>query len=154
MKFIIPTLILSSFLLTACASNQQPSNAAQSMVNQNQKFIDELKQGAPLYFNKNSSEVDTKYMVYLSAAADVLNSNPNFILTLQGYTDSSGSATVNKRIASTRANSVRSQLVTQYGVAPEQVRAEGVGSANPIASNDTADGRALNRRVVATLKIR
>ena len=154
MKFIIPTLLLSSLLLTACASNEHPSNSTQSMVNRNQKFIDELKKGAPLYFNKNSSEVDAKYMVYLSAAADVLNHNPHFVLALQGYTDSSGSATVNKRIALTRANAVRSQLVTQYGVSPEQVIAEGVGSANPIASNDTADGRALNRRVVATLKIR
>ena len=154
MKFIIPTLILSSFLLTACGASQQPANTAQSMVNQNQKLIDELKKGAPLYFNKNSSEIDAKYMVYLSAAADVLNHNPHFVLVLQGYTDSSGSAMVNKRIALTRANSVRSQLVTQYGVSPEQIIAEGVGSANPIASNDTADGRALNRRVVATLKIR
>ncbi|OTG83952.1 OmpA family protein [Acinetobacter sp. ANC 4648] len=154
MKFIIPIIILSSLFLNACTSNQHVSNSTQSVLNQNQKFVDELKKGISLYFNKNSSELDSKYLIYLSTAAEVLNSNPYFILVLQGHTDSSGSASTNKRIAYMRANTVRSQLVTQYGVSPEQVTAEGVGSANPIASNETADGRALNRRVMATLRIK
>ncbi|OTG64766.1 OmpA family protein [Acinetobacter silvestris] len=152
MKFILPIIILTSLFLTACTSNQPVAHSTQNMLNQ--KFIDELKNGAPLYFNKNSSEIDSKYLIYLSAAAEVLNRNPHFILALQGHTDSSGSASTNKRIAYTRANAIRSELVTQYGVSAEQVTVEGVGSVNPIASNDTADGRALNRRVVATLKIK
>lgn len=152
---IIFSILISSVFLVACTSTKQVTQPAQAtVVNKNQKFIDELKKGASLYFNKSSAEIDPKYNIYLSTAAEVLKGNPHFVLALQGNTDSSGKAATNNRVSAARANSVRSQLVTQYGVSPDQVTAEGVGAANPIASNDTADGRALNRRVTATLKIR
>jgi len=67
-------------------------------------------------------------------------------LVVQGYTDSRGNAADNDKLSLKRAQSVRDYLITQ-GIPADKVTAEGKGSNNPVASNDTADGRAENRRV-------
>ena len=67
-------------------------------------------------------------------------------LTVEGYTDSRGSPAANEQLSLARANSVRNYLVTR-GIAAAQIDARGFGAANPLASNDTAEGRANNRRV-------
>jgi K(+)-stimulated pyrophosphate-energized sodium pump len=63
-----------------------------------------------------------------------------------GYTDNVGSAGANQRLSRDRADSVRSELISD-GVATNCVTAEGYGQESPIADNATADGRAKNRRV-------
>ncbi|EQD41019.1 lipoprotein, partial [mine drainage metagenome] len=65
----------------------------------------------------------------------------------QGYTDSTGTAAYNLKLSQRRADAVRQFVITE-GVAPGQLRTRGYGLADPIASNRTASGRALNRRVV------
>ncbi|WP_445116518.1 OmpA family protein [Acinetobacter sp. WZC-1] len=154
MKLIIPALILTALFLGGCTTTKQTTKPSQTISPEHQKVIDELRKGASIYFNKNSSDIDPRYESYLATAASMLNQNTHYVVALQGHTDSSGSATTNSRISYTRANTIRNLLVTQYGVDPAQVTAEGVGSADPVASNDTPDGRAQNRRVTATLKIR
>jgi outer membrane protein OmpA-like peptidoglycan-associated protein len=67
-------------------------------------------------------------------------------IIVQGYTDSRGSATDNQTLSLKRAQSVREYLVTQ-SIPPDKITAEGQGASNPVAPNDTADGRAENRRV-------
>lgn len=67
-------------------------------------------------------------------------------LVVQGYTDSRGNAADNDRLSLKRAQSVRDYLITQ-GIPADKVTAEGKGANNPVATNDTADGRAENRRV-------
>ncbi len=66
-----------------------------------------------------------------------------------GYTDSTGSKDLNMRLSQQRADSVASALIT--GVAANRIRTTGMGPANPIASNSTAEGKAQNRRVEITL---
>jgi OOP family OmpA-OmpF porin len=70
---------------------------------------------------------------------------------VKGYTDSRGSAAYNKRLSKMRAFAVRTKLI-QLGVNPEKIRAEGYGEENPVASNDTKEGRFENRRVVIELE--
>ena len=70
------------------------------------------------------------------------------------FTDSSGGSATNKRISLERANAVRNQMIREYGANPSQIIASGLGSAQPIASNATSEGRAKNRRVTATLRLR
>jgi outer membrane protein OmpA-like peptidoglycan-associated protein len=68
------------------------------------------------------------------------------LASIEGFTDSRGSDDKNMKLSQDRANAVKDYLISQ-GVSAEKLRAVGRGEANPIASNDTAEGRANNRRV-------
>jgi len=68
------------------------------------------------------------------------------LVSIEGFTDSRGADDMNQRLSQDRANAVRDYLSSQ-GVKPEKLRAIGRGEANPVASNDTPEGRANNRRV-------
>ena len=82
----------------------------------------------------------------LAKLAGVILAYPGVTLEVDGYTDSTGSDEVNQTLSDKRAEAVRTFLVSQ-GVSPDSITAQGFGDANPIASNDTAQGRQLNRRV-------
>jgi outer membrane protein OmpA-like peptidoglycan-associated protein len=68
------------------------------------------------------------------------------LVSIEGYTDSRGADDMNLKLSQDRANAVRDYLASQ-GVKSEKLRALGRGEANPVASNDTPEGRANNRRV-------
>ncbi|TCM68101.1 OmpA family protein [Acinetobacter calcoaceticus] len=144
-------MILSALMLTAC-THQSVAPPPQVAVQQVQPLLAELKQGVAIYFNKNSSEIEPQYNAYLSSAAKLLAQNPRLILEVDGHTDSSGSNAINRRVSQQRANMVQARLVTDYNVNPSQIRATGQASTQPIADNNTAEGRAKNRRVSLTLK--
>ena len=76
-----------------------------------------------------------------------LKQHPRLKVEVQGYTDSTGSVAYNMRLSRRRAEAVRGFLIGD-GVDPAQMRARGYGPHDPVASNRTAEGRALNRRVV------
>jgi len=67
-------------------------------------------------------------------------------ITVEGYTDNSGTFAQNITLSKKRAEKVKA-LMVQYGIDPEKITAVGKGSLNPIGDNDVAEGRALNRRV-------
>lgn len=68
------------------------------------------------------------------------------LVSVEGFTDSRGADDMNQKLSQDRANAVKDYLVSQ-GVKPEKLRSVGRGEASPIASNDTPEGRANNRRV-------
>jgi hypothetical protein len=82
----------------------------------------------------------------LDTVAHALAAYPDRPILVEGYTDSQGNDDKNQRLSQRRADAVREYL-QQRGVDPERLRAVGKGEANPVASNDTAEGRATNRRV-------
>ena len=86
----------------------------------------------------------------LDAAAKTLRSNPSVTVEVAGYTDDRGNADYNRGLSERRARSVRNAL-EERGVPREQMTVAGYGEDDPIASNDTAEGRAANRRVVLRL---
>ena len=86
----------------------------------------------------------------LTGVAMVLKEYEKTAVNVVGYTDSTGSKDLNMRLSQQRADSVASALITQ-GVAANRIRTTGMGPANPIASNSTAEGKAQNRRVEITL---
>jgi outer membrane protein OmpA-like peptidoglycan-associated protein len=67
-------------------------------------------------------------------------------LLVEGHTDAQGSADKNMVLSQQRANAVRSQLVSQ-GIPSDKIKAQGIGSSRPVADNNSAEGRANNRRV-------
>jgi len=75
-----------------------------------------------------------------------LKENPQYVVEIQGHTDSTGPKAWNDTLSQMRADSVKDYLVAN-GVAEGRLTAKGYGSSEPIASNDTAEGRRQNRRV-------
>ena len=82
----------------------------------------------------------------LDSVAHALSEHPELRAKSVGYTDSTGSASLNQTLSVNRARAVTDYL-SQRGVAPTRLSLEGRGSANPIGDNNTTAGRALNRRV-------
>lgn len=82
--------------------------------------------------------------------ADVLNQNPARTVLVEGFTDSTGAAAHNQELSERRAASVAAAL-TGMGIARERVAMRGYGPAYPVAANDTAANRQLNRRVEIVL---
>jgi OOP family OmpA-OmpF porin len=82
----------------------------------------------------------------MDEAVAALKVNPKLVVEVQGHTDSAASAEYNQRLSEVRASAVRDYFIKQ-GIAPERIRTQGFGETRPAASNDTAEGRALNRRV-------
>jgi len=99
----------------------------------------------PIQFEFNSSVLKTESYPILDALSSRLREN-NSKVTLKGYASSEGTAAYNMKLSKDRSNSVKTYLVNS-GVNASQVAARGYGEANPIASNDTEEGRIQNRRV-------
>ena len=83
----------------------------------------------------------------LDGVAQMLREHGDLRLRVEGHTDNTGSTAGNERLSQQRAEAVRSFLV-ERGVGADRLLAVGVGPSQPVASNDTAEGRQRNRRVV------
>jgi outer membrane protein OmpA-like peptidoglycan-associated protein len=98
-------------------------------------------------FASNESTLLPAAMIKLNEVADALTKgNPDSNMTVEGHTDSQGQRQYNMDLSKKRADAVRDQLVSR-GVAQDRIKAVGIGPDRPIASNNTAEGRANNRRV-------
>jgi outer membrane protein OmpA-like peptidoglycan-associated protein len=82
----------------------------------------------------------------LAKLSGIVLSHPGLKLAVEGYTDTTGTAAFNQTLSEQRANAVRDYLI-QQGLDAGSVTAQGFGPANPVASNDTREGRQQNRRV-------
>ncbi len=107
--------------------------------------LTELLQGTAT-FRVGSSELSPEAVVLLDEAIDILLANPTTRLRVEGHTDDVGSEENNLALSEARAQAVVDYLVNG-GVAADQLVAVGFGESQPIADNDTADGRAQNRRI-------
>jgi OOP family OmpA-OmpF porin len=97
-------------------------------------------------FASGKAELTASSMPVLQEIAAALKANPRLKAEIQGHTDNRGSLALNERLSQQRADAVRNYLIEQ-GIAPERLTARGYGPHQPIVSNDTAGGRAQNRRV-------
>jgi OOP family OmpA-OmpF porin len=97
-------------------------------------------------FEFDSAELKGASSVVLDVAIDSLKGCPNIPVRVEGHTDSVGNDDYNQRLGLRRAQAVR-QYFTNGGVSASRISAKSFGESRPIASNDTDEGRALNRRV-------
>jgi OOP family OmpA-OmpF porin len=114
--------------------------------------------GCPLVINlhinfaNDSAEIPASANDLLDKYADFLKRNTNYSAKIVGYTDSVGSASYNQKLSERRAKAVMNALI-ERGVDPKQLSAIGMGELNPVASNDTPEGRAQNRRIEAEMTL-
>lgn len=104
----------------------------------------------PISFVTGGSQMTGESRRLLVQIADKIKGCPNGAVTVIGYTDNQGSDAVNLKLSDTRAKAVAAALVSN-GVLASKMTARGAGSANPIADNNTEEGRAKNRRVEITV---
>ena len=97
-------------------------------------------------FETGRSRLQPGSAAVLDEVGASLLAHPGIRIEIAGYTDNTGSAAVNTRLAAARAEAVRTYLMRR-GVPPARMIAKGYGPANPVASNATPEGRARNRRV-------
>ena len=106
-----------------------------------------------LYFDTNAQklELNPEQSQYFKDLINYLDQNSKGIVLVTGHADNEGDWNTNRYISRKRARFVRNYLIAN-GIPMEQIQAKTAGDESPIASNDTAEGRAKNRRVEITLK--
>jgi outer membrane protein OmpA-like peptidoglycan-associated protein len=100
-----------------------------------------------IYFNTGKSTIKAESFPELDKLANILNTNPDVAVSIEGHTDNQGNAAKNLQLSKDRAKAVKTYL-TSKGVGSDRIKSEGYGSTRAVASNDTEEGRAQNRRVV------
>jgi outer membrane protein OmpA-like peptidoglycan-associated protein len=98
-------------------------------------------------FDTNRAEVKPESRSTLEQIAKLLKEEPTLKLKVVGHTDMTGPFDANLKLSQARAEAVVQVLVSQHGIAPARLKGFGVGPLAPVATNDTDEGRAKNRRV-------
>jgi OmpA-OmpF porin, OOP family len=101
-------------------------------------------------FDTNKADIKAEYNDEIAKFVLFMNTFPVYKAEIGGHTDNVGDATANKKLSSSRANSVKERF-TKEGVEAGRMTAIGYGEEQPIASNDTVEGRDENRRIEVTL---
>lgn len=114
--------------------------------------IEEAKVGQSIvlnniYFEVGKENIKTEFSTDLDKLIQFLKDNPDTRLEIQGHTDNTGSLALNTRLSQARASSVVNYLV-KNGISSSRLLAKGYGPSMPVDNNNTAEGRANNRRVL------
>lgn len=104
-------------------------------------------------FATDSTVVEERYFSDLTELAEFLSRFQDLEVDVEGHTDNTGPESYNMGLSQRRAQAVVDLLVNEHGIAPGRLQAKGYGESQPVATNDTAEGRAQNRRVMATLEV-
>jgi len=100
-----------------------------------------------IYFDTDSAEIKAESNDTIAEIARLLELRPELSLFVDGHTDDEGADDYNLDLSGRRARSVVAALIGSHGVEDRRLEARGFGEAQPVAANDTDDGRAWNRRV-------
>ncbi|VEG12821.1 OmpA family protein [Moraxella cuniculi] len=117
-------------------------------------LVEELRQELRVFFDYDKSAIKPQYREEVAKVAAQMREFPNATAVIEGHASresARSNARYNQRLSEARANAVKSMLTNEFGVAPTRLNAVGYGFDRPIAPNDTAEGRAMNRRVEAVI---
>jgi OOP family OmpA-OmpF porin len=128
-----------------------PAGAAVDNAGCPEKLAKEVSIDLNINFVSGKADIHGDDSAEIAKVADFMKKYPDVKVTIEGYTDNRGNAAMNKKLSQKRAEAVKEELV-KSGVDASRLSAVGYGAANPIADNKTEEGRAKNRRVVATAK--
>lgn len=104
-------------------------------------------------FANNSADIPTNAMREIKSVADFMASYPQAEVVIEGYTDNRGDANYNKSLSQRRADAVMQTLIKNYNIGEGRISSVGYGIENPIADNNTLEGRRENRRVIAQINL-
>ncbi len=127
--------------LKGCPKVEVPTAEEQKQLNSYAKTI---------LFDTGKTTIKTQSAKVLNDIVDILKKYPQAKFSIDGHTDSVGSDSNNQRLSEGRALSVKSYLV-ENGIDEFRLSSQGFGESKPVASNDTSDGKAQNRRVEINL---
>jgi NitT/TauT family transport system substrate-binding protein len=105
-----------------------------------------VKKSLSIHFTTGSDEIMPGSYFTLDSLGETMLAFGNTYLQVEGNTDSRGSEPINKSLSQKRADAVRGYLVKNFSIDEKRFVTVGKGSSNPVATNETEDGRALNRR--------
>jgi outer membrane protein OmpA-like peptidoglycan-associated protein len=113
--------------------------------------LEKVKEGSVsvlknIFFDTDKYDLQEKSITELQKIIRFLNENPATRIEISGHTDNVGSVTYNRQLSENRAKSVYNYL-TKNGVDPKRMMPKGYGADKPVGSNDTEEGRQLNRRI-------
>jgi OmpA-OmpF porin, OOP family len=116
-----------------------------------EQLTEDLNLELRVFFDTNKSNIKPQYQPEIAKVAEALTEFPNATARIDGHTDNTGPLALNQRLSLARANSVKTALVNEYNIDASRLTTKGFAWDQPIASNATAEGRAMNRRVFATI---
>ena len=105
-------------------------------------------------FPVNSADIGNQYDDDIREIAEALKADPDVTTEIAGHTDSSGAAAYNQQLSHRRAEAVADRLIELYDIDSDRVTPVGYGESDPVATNETNEGRARNRRVEARIQVR
>ena len=115
-------------------------------------ITDELKMELRVFFDNDKSAIKNQYKPEIAKVAEKMREYPNSTARVEGHASKTGpSARYNQRLSEARAVAVKSMLTNEFGIAPNRLSTVGYGYDQPIADNNTEEGRAMNRRVYAII---
>jgi outer membrane protein OmpA-like peptidoglycan-associated protein len=106
-----------------------------------------------LNFQSGKSVILSEYFSLLRKVQEAIKEFPESHILLEGHTDSRGNPSTNKRLSEERAKAVREYIIANMEISREQITAIGYGDTKPVASNKTAEGRELNRRIDVVISL-
>jgi OOP family OmpA-OmpF porin len=104
----------------------------------------------PFLFPVGSAAINPGYEPLLNLGVAVMQLNPKVVMIIVGFTDADGDEQMNLRLSLARAQSVK-DWITARGIDPGRFELTGKGEAEPVSDNNTAEGKALNRRIEVQL---
>lgn len=108
-----------------------------------------------VFFDNDKTAIKPQYRQEIAKVAEAMREYPNAVASIEGHASKNSkrsSAKYNQRLSEARATAVKSMLTNEFGVAPNRLSTVGYGFDRPIASNDTKEGQAQNRRVYAKIQ--
>jgi OmpA-OmpF porin, OOP family len=100
-----------------------------------------------IYFDFDKADIKAESKPQLDQIAQLMNDHADLKLAITGHTDNQGAADYNQKLSQRRAEAIVGALTGSYAIAASRLSAQGLGASSPIASNDTVEGQAKNRRV-------
>jgi OOP family OmpA-OmpF porin len=117
-------------------------------------IIEKGRQTLNVEFDFDKSTIKKGYYQDIDNLAGVMKQYPDLNVVIEGHTDSIGSDAYNEKLSRERADAVKNYMVEKNGIDANRIKAIGFGEKQPVASNDTSEGRAQNRRVEAAVDYR